>query len=228
MDRLRPLGGAPMRLWILLWAACSDTGDGAGSGDGGPTDADTDADTDTDTDTDSGGGAPVPLICAEAACDGDPTGDWTIYGECMDDPRFAEIEADCPGNTVTLYQLSADGSVSFSALGDYAFYVGYGSTGIGIVVPPACNEGCLTYELPDLGVACTTTGEGGCECNGAASVGSWYDSGTWTRDGGTLALQSASTLGIRNVEVCASGTQIWLYDPNSGSALGGVATVPTQ
>jgi hypothetical protein len=210
-----------MRWWAgwMLLAGCNGKSDDAGDGEG-DTDTDTDTDSDTDTDTDVPT-APSPLECPPGPCDGDPTGNWNILGACVDDPRFADIEAECPGNTVTLYGVGIDGTMSFNAT-DYTFYVNGGTTGIGISIPPECNTGCLNYELPDLGVRCDTTGLGGCECTGSTGTSTWLDSGTWTRSGSTLTLESAATGSSRTIDVCATGDVIWFYDPNRDVSVAGV------
>jgi hypothetical protein len=207
--------------WLAVLAACGG-GDGDATGDAaGDADTDVDSDTDADTDTDTDIDPEAPLECLDAACAGSVVGKWVILGQCYDDPRLAEIEGECPGIAVTLYGLGGDGTVQFGASGQYNFDAG-GTTGIGIVVPPECNTGCLTYELPDLGVTCITTGPGGCECTGAPGTSGWYDAGTFTEDNGAVELLSTSSGGSRAIEACVDGTVIWLYDPNRDVSISGV------
>ncbi len=205
--------------WLFVLAACGEKPSDSDT----DTDTDTDADTDTDTDTDSG---PALLTCATSGCEGDVLGNWTIQGECFDDPQFAEVEGRCPGIEVDLYAGSADGTMNFNASGQYSFSVPGGTTGIGIVVPPECNEGCLTYELTDYDVRCETTGLGGCTCSGSVNTSIWVDGGTFVQNGSTLALHSDATGSDRTIDVCAEGTVVWFRDLVRERAVGGVATPP--
>jgi hypothetical protein len=202
--------------WLAVWgAACGGDGEDAAPTDDATTaegDSDTDADADADTDT-TPPPAPEPYTCLDGPCDSDPIGKWTVLGECLEDPRLAAFVAACPDITVNYFPGEPDGTLTFDAT-TYLFEASGGTTGIEMLVPGPCNpNGCLTFEVSDLDLRCNTDGSAGCECQGTWASRPFLDSGTWTRDQGSLDLSSAATAGQKTFDFCATDDALWLFDP---------------
>ena len=163
----------------------------------------------------SGAGAPnngstCPVV---VPCGGDLVGDWKVKQECVQIGEDA-IDALCPGATIGVTDLTADGTVSFKADNTMTSSGNFSFTET-IRFPTSCMtaDQCRTYaialsaEPSVMNPQCVYDALTGCSCTMTSSQAT-MNSGTYQVQGSTVTITSAAGAQPEVDSFCVSGNTL--------------------
>jgi hypothetical protein len=193
---------APLLGMCLLLDGCggkSSGGDGGGAGGDGQ--------------------ASASSICGTlTACGGSVVGTWTVSSICLDSPQGYPS---CPGFQHS-GQLQYSGTITFSSSGTYISALTRSGTLVS-TYPTTCLAGSTCSQLssslfqPDAGYAgsCSSNADA-CVCS-ATYAGPEDEQGTYTIDGSSIVMSSASWGGDQG-QYCVQGNQLTVRSTPSSSS----------